>query len=115
MVRAKFRCNCINLAIGTRLHEDVAELAKKTGKSDYPAIQALAAELGVPAHVPFDMPTVILSPVYAGPDASDEDKAFWESSPTGKLELTITNAAAAETFELGKTYYVTFEPAPDGD
>lgn len=56
-------------------------------------------------------PEVTLRPVYAGAEASDEDKAFWEATPNGELHMIITNTAAAETFEIGKDYYLTFEPA----
>lgn len=55
-------------------------------------------------------PTVTLRPVYAGGGASEEDKAFWDATPNGELHMTITNTAAVETFEIGKDYYLTFEP-----
>lgn len=55
--------------------------------------------------------TVKLNAVYAGKDASEEDKAFWDATPSGRIEISITNPAAADFFEFGKSYYVTFEPA----
>lgn len=109
-VRAKFRCNGINLAAASRINPKVLDALDGT-TADYQAIAAKASELGVPSHVRFDQPTVILQPVYGGPDASAEDKAFWEASPNGRLEMTITNPDAAETFALGENYYLTFEPA----
>lgn len=55
--------------------------------------------------------TARLHPVWAGPDASEEDKAFWEASPSGSLELTITNPAAMGFFKAGTRYYLTFDEA----
>lgn len=45
-------------------------------------------------------------------DASTpENKAFWTASPSGKIEISITNPPAAAVFEAGKSYYVDFTPA----
>ena len=54
---------------------------------------------------------VKLAPVYPGKDASEEDKAFWKYTPSGSLEMTIDNPPAADLFEIGKNYYLTFEVA----
>lgn len=54
---------------------------------------------------------VKLAPVYPGKDASEEDKAFWKYTPSGSLEMQIDNPPAAGMFAIGKTYYLTFEPA----
>ena len=50
-----------------------------------------------------------MQPVYSQ-DPEHENKAFWEATPTGKIEMTIKTDAAAQ-FEVGKEYYVTFEAA----
>ena len=48
---------------------------------------------------------IVATPVYSNdPDA--ENRAFWEASPNGKLELTITNPAASGIFEPGAEYYL---------
>lgn len=60
-----------------------------------------------------EVQTVELQPVTGGSAASDEDKSFWAATPSGKIELGCLNLAAAAQFDLGKTYYVTFEPAAD--
>lgn len=52
--------------------------------------------------------TVILSPVTSG---SDENKEFWQYTPSGHLEMNIKNEAAEKYFELGEEYYLTFEKA----
>lgn len=54
---------------------------------------------------------VVLTPAYSGPDASEEDKAFWNATPTGSLTMTITNPAAQLT--AGKSYHLTFEEVPE--
>lgn len=49
------------------------------------------------------------APVYSNrPDS--ENKAFWDASPQGTIELTITNEAAW-TFVPGQEYYVDFSEA----
>lgn len=53
--------------------------------------------------------TVILSPVSSYD--SEENKKFWQYTPTGHLEMTIKNEAAEKYFELGEEYYLTFEKA----
>lgn len=42
--------------------------------------------------------SVLLTPVYPDKDCP-ENKVFWENTPSGKLELTITNPAAFGIFE----------------
>ena len=44
-----------------------------------------------------------LSPVLQG---SEENKSFSQYTPSGKLELMITNPAAADFFKPGKDYYL---------
>jgi hypothetical protein len=55
-----------------------------------------------------EVQTIKLSPVFAG---SEENKKFYEATPTGTIELGTVNEEAAKTFELGKEYYVDFTPA----
>lgn len=43
-------------------------------------------------------------------DGSEENKAFWQYTPSGSISLTITNPAAMNQFEAGKEYYVDFTP-----
>lgn len=52
--------------------------------------------------------SITLQPVTNG---SDENKQFYQYTPSGKLELNIINPAAASQFEVGKEYYVDFTPA----
>lgn len=51
---------------------------------------------------------VILAPVSGG---SDENKSFFEATPSGRIEFDTINAAALAEFEPGVEYYVTIEKA----
>lgn len=42
---------------------------------------------------------------------SEENKAFWQATPSGSISLSITNPDAFNQFEAGEEYYVTFEKA----
>lgn len=39
----------------------------------------------------------------------EEEKAFFAATPVGTIEMTLKNEAAAQHFEMGKEFYVTFE------
>lgn len=53
--------------------------------------------------------TVQLEPVM---DGSEENKSFARYTPNGKLEMDISEGTpAADFFEEGKEYYLTFNPA----
>jgi hypothetical protein len=51
---------------------------------------------------------VKLAAVY-GDGKGNEDWSKW--TPQGALEMTITNPAAVEAFELGKSYFLDITPA----
>lgn len=57
--------------------------------------------------------TIFMMPVYANRDgsASDENKKFFASTPSGEIKLGIVNKDAWPYFELDTEYYVTFEKA----
>lgn len=44
---------------------------------------------------------------------SEEDKAFWQYTPSGELRMQIDNPPAAAMFEPGQAYYVDFTPATE--
>lgn len=60
---------------------------------------------------PGEMQTIVLSPVYGNGDPNHENTKFWQASPSGRIELGCVNLEAAKQFELGKEYYLTFDPA----
>lgn len=59
-----------------------------------------------PNHPAYRSTTVELMPVYG-----KGNEQWNDATPSGKIEMTITNEAAAEQFELGETYDITFEKA----
>ena len=48
------------------------------------------------------------APVYSS-DPNDPNKTFSDATPSGKIELSITNKAAHGFFQAGHEYLVTFE------
>lgn len=42
---------------------------------------------------------------------TDENKNFWEATPSGTIELYITNEKALDQLEEGEEYYVNFNKA----
>ena len=53
---------------------------------------------------------VWLSPVYSE-DPNHENKAFWDATPSGSIQMTINNQKAFEQFEPNKEYYIDFTKA----
>lgn len=57
-----------------------------------------------------DARTIKLQPMY---DTSiPEDQRFEKATPSGSLEMTVTNPAALDQLALGETFYVDFTPVP---
>ena len=52
--------------------------------------------------------TLIMGPVTGN---SEENKSFWNATPSGELKINIANKKAIEFFELGKEYYLDFTKA----
>lgn len=53
---------------------------------------------------------VKLQPVYSN-DPASPNFSWSQASPSGELNLMITNPAAHEQFKVGGTYFVDFTPA----
>lgn len=51
--------------------------------------------------------TIVCNPVYSA-DKANPNFSWSQATPSGKLELTITNKAAFGYFELGKEYLLNF-------
>lgn len=58
--------------------------------------------------------TALLTPVRRGANDS-ENTQFWQATPIGKLELTITNPKAQGFFEAGKEYYLDFSESKNDE
>lgn len=61
---------------------------------------------------------VEMSAVYETKDgvqgqACQENKIFGDATPSGSFNATIVNPEAAKQFEIGKSYYLDFHPAPE--
>lgn len=54
--------------------------------------------------------TVNLVPVWTG--YKGENASWSKYTPSGSLQMLITNPAAIADFELGRDYFLTFEQAP---
>lgn len=48
-------------------------------------------------------------------EAIPEDQRFCEATPSGHLEMLVTNPAALEQLELGEAYYVDLTKVPKED
>jgi hypothetical protein len=57
---------------------------------------------------------VVFHAVYS-PDPDDENRAFWESTPSGRLEMQINNPTAFGRFVVNQEYYLDFSLARDVD
>jgi hypothetical protein len=54
------------------------------------------------------MGTVKLQPVSSG---SEENKKFYEATPSGSIDLGTINEEALKQFVIGREFYVDFTPA----
>lgn len=54
--------------------------------------------------------TLNFTPVYSS-NGNDENKRFWDATPSGSLQLGTVNPDAWSQFEVGKEYYLDFTPA----
>src|SRR5574343_1440901 len=57
-----------------------------------------------------EMRTISLNPVYSN-NPDDENRKFWDASPSGEIKLGVINPQAWPYFELGAEYYVEFKKA----
>ena len=46
-------------------------------------------------------------------DDTQENKKFWDSTPSGRIEMDVLNPEAIEGFEVMKEYYVDFTEVPE--
>ncbi len=65
--------------------------------------------IGVQKHTP-EMETVTATATY-DPTPGTENNAFWQSTPNGRLDITITNPELLGSFKQGQHYYIDFRPA----
>jgi len=99
-VRAKFRVDRIEYSMGAK--------TKLDGEG-----KPMKNERGYVESVPCKMATIHLLPVYANGDPNHENTKFWQSSPSGKIELGCVNAEATKAFNIGQEFYIDFTPATE--
>ncbi|MFL5664357.1 MAG: hypothetical protein ACJ8BW_23885 [Ktedonobacteraceae bacterium] len=52
--------------------------------------------------------TVCLRPIYEGAEGTPENERFWGATPSGYIEMNLTNPTAFNEFKIGHSYYVDF-------
>lgn len=57
--------------------------------------------------------SISLWPVY-DPNPESENGKFFAATPGGNIQLSVVNETAAQQFEVGQEYYVTFKKASQG-
>ena len=55
---------------------------------------------------------LVMHPVFSNVPGY-ENKAFWDATPSGSLQMSINNPNAFDFFREGKEYYLDFSEAPD--
>lgn len=64
---------------------------------------------GTPGTEPYA--TVTLVPVFGGYGDGKVKETWSKYTPSGKIEMAITNPSAIEAFDVGKAYYIDFSLA----
>lgn len=54
--------------------------------------------------------TIKLAPVFGSYGDGKDNESWSKYTPSGTIEMNVTNPTAIERFEPGKAYYVTFDP-----
>ena len=67
--------------------------------------------VGTPGSDPYA--TVTLSPVFGGYGDGKDNESWSKYTPSGKIEMSITNPKAIDAFAIGKAYFVDFTPVDD--
>ena len=56
---------------------------------------------------------ITMRPVFGSYGDGKVNETWSKHTPSGHLQITITNPAAIDAFEKGKAYYLDFTPAED--
>ena len=88
------RCKMKVLSIGRRMG------SRNTGRKD---------EHGRDIWEPGEARDIEMAAVYS--DKSEENKRFWQATPSGTLKFQTVNADVADSLELDKEYYIDIHPA----
>lgn len=55
--------------------------------------------------------TVVMLPVFGSYGDGKVNESWSKYTPSGKLEMSVTNPAAIDAFEVGKPYFLDFTSA----
>ena len=55
--------------------------------------------------------SITMRPVFGSYGDGKVNESWSKYTPSGQLQITITNPAAIDAFEKGKAYYLDFTPA----
>ncbi|WP_342361430.1 hypothetical protein [Terrarubrum flagellatum] len=55
--------------------------------------------------------SITMRPVFGTYGDGEVNKTWSKYTPSGHLQITITNPSAIDAFEMGKAYYLDFTPA----
>ena len=55
--------------------------------------------------------SIMMRPVFGTYGDGEVNKTWSKYTPSGQLQITITNPSAIDAFEKGKAYYLDFTPA----
>jgi hypothetical protein len=64
---------------------------------------------GTPGSDPYA--TIVMTPVFGTYGDGSDNETWSKATPSGKLEMAVTNPAAIDAFEIGKAYLIEFTPA----
>ncbi len=63
---------------------------------------------GTPGSEPYA--TITMAPVFGTYGDGKTNETWSKYTPSGKLEMAVTNPAAIDKFAIGKAYYLDFTP-----
>lgn len=63
---------------------------------------------GTPGSAPYAQ--IELAPVFGGYGDGKDNESWSRATPSGKIELAVTNPAAIDQFSVGSAYYIDFTP-----
>ncbi|CAN7303120.1 hypothetical protein LJR231_001551 [Phyllobacterium sp. LjRoot231] len=63
---------------------------------------------GTPGTAPYA--TITLAPVFGSYGDGKVNESWSKYTPSGKIEMAVTNPSAIDAFEIGKAYFIDFTP-----
>jgi hypothetical protein len=54
--------------------------------------------------------TIVMAPVFGSYGDGKDNESWSKYTPSGKLEMTVTNPGAIDQFAVGQAYYLDFTP-----